>query len=181
MEDVLMLVAKTLQKLHVTWAFGGSLILKHHGLIDEVNDIDIVIEISDAHKVEKALQELGAKKQATEKKNYQTEFFRTFELQGIAIDVMANLKIKNDIIYPYHFSKSSITAIKRINGVKLNYCSLEEWLVLYYVMNRPQKVELLIDYFNNTTMFHKELFIDSLSGLSIIQKDELLHLLNKQL
>lgn len=50
-----------------------------------------------------------------------------------------------DGIYKLSFDKKSIVAYKKINGVDIPLCSLEDWYVLYWLIPNKQEKALLIE------------------------------------
>lgn len=122
--------------------FGGSTLLKHHGLIEAANDLDIFVETDQFERMDQILSRAGRKVESTPHGEYMTTYFSEYTFQGNDIDVMASFRMKcTDGIYKHPY-------IEPIG----NWMRLEEWVVLYTVMNRTDKLENLARHFETETL-----------------------------
>lgn len=146
--DTLSCIAKELNEEKVLWAVGASVVLNHYGLVDKSNDIDILVDIKDINKVDAILKNLGERKIKEENNDYSTEYFYEYVIDGIDVDVMARFIIKYDGgEYEYTFDEKSIADMKVINDINVPLTSLEDWYVLYQVMQgREYKVNIIEKY-----------------------------------
>jgi hypothetical protein len=166
MENTLGMIAELFNKNNIHWAVGGSLMLQHYNLITKPNDIDIIVSLQDIHQADKLLLSLGNKKKQTSKKEFATAYFYQYELSGINVDVMVDFAIVHSKgIYTYPFDQHSIIVSSTIQGIPIPYCALEDWYVLYQLMeNRQVKVKLIFDYLNankkNTLLLERALLQD---------------------
>lgn len=150
MKNTLIQIAKELNKEQITWAIGASVLLNFYKLVDDPNDIDIIVKISDIEKTNRTLKKIGYKKSSEKSGFYSTKYFYEYEINKIDIDVMAGFVINYDRNkqYLYEFNQESITKVLNINNVEIPLASLEDWYVLYSLMNnRGEKVNLIENYF----------------------------------
>lgn len=128
-------IAKQFNKTGITWALGGRAVLVEHGIFDQANEIDLLVMQKDLVKVNKVLSSLGVKKQALSSKKYLTKHFYQYEIDEVEVTVICELQIKyEDTTYPYLFDQSSITSSAFVARIKTFYTSLEDWYVLYTLM-----------------------------------------------
>ena len=138
------LIAQQFNKEKITWALGGSNVLKKYGMVNEVNDIDIFVTEKDVQKAEQILSNLGTKLPVEVDALYQTTFYSSYEIRDIKVDLMCDFKIvyKNQV-YTYLFDKLSITDTDDIAKVHIYYTSIEDWYVLYRLMGRGDEEKVL--------------------------------------
>jgi len=148
MFNTLKFIGEKLNEAEVTWAVGASILLYHHSLVDNPKDIDILVDITDIHKVDNILKNLGEKTAREKCEDYSTEYFYEYVIKEIDVDVMAGFIINHEEgSYKYTFDKISINETMDIDGVKIPLTSLEDWYVLYQLIPRRQfKVELIENY-----------------------------------
>lgn len=156
MEEAIKLIAKEFSKKNVRWAIGGSLMLKEYGIVETVNDIDLLIDPKDVDRVIEVMSIIGVNKTPKTKVEYSTEVFLNYDVLGIPVDVMSGFKINHDVgIYEFRFNQDSITKHKKIDDVVIPFSSIEEWYVAYILMiGRQAKVQLIEDYFNENGIKH---------------------------
>ncbi|MBI9011318.1 MAG: hypothetical protein JEZ08_03745 [Clostridiales bacterium] len=159
LEDVLKTIATLFNEAELNWAVGASLVLYHNGIVDKVNDIDIVIEGKDVKKAEELLLTLGTKQFTKEIPTYSNEYFGEFDINGVEIDMMSEMVINNhNCSYPYPFDQKSVVSHMALSGVNIPVSSLEEWFILYQMIpNKEVKVDLLNTYFKNHDILYPEL------------------------
>lgn len=159
LENVLKTIATLFNEAELDWAVGASLVLYHNGIVDNVNDIDIVIEGKDVKKAEALLLTHGTK-QFTEKiPTYSNGYFGEFAINGVEIDMMSEMVINNyDCSYLYPFDKKSVVSHMMLEGINVPVSSLEEWFILYQMIPKKEiKVELLKGYFESHNALYPEL------------------------
>ena len=144
-------LAKEFNKHNITWGLGASSLLNYHGLVDTVNDLDILVIPVDIEKVEKILLKIGKKEISAPSEFYSNEYFGEFVIDGVNIDVMSRMTIKNHgVTYIYPFDEKSVVDQWVMEGVSVPMTSLEEWYILYHMIpNKEKKVKLLDEYFSN--------------------------------
>ncbi|HEO8418152.1 TPA: hypothetical protein VBX77_000112 [Yersinia enterocolitica] len=146
MLKTLSFIGENINKNDISWGLGGSLLLHFYNLIDKPNDIDILVDEKDATKLNKCMLSIGKTKQVKRSDPFRTTYFSKYSLNDIDIDVMGGFGIQhNDGGYKLSFEKKSIVAHKKINGVDIPLCSLEDWYVLYWLIPNKQEKALLIE------------------------------------
>lgn len=143
--EMIVKVARTLNDNNILWGIGGSLLLKSYGLLDAVNDVDIIVAEKDIERALVALDSIGNRVAVPTKNEYITKCFHVYEIDGIDMDVMAGFKIRHDQgIYEYPMDEASVTKYEIWDNVRIPYLSLEDWLVAYRLMiNREEKVRMI--------------------------------------
>ncbi len=148
-KQILHILAKTAHQLNqekIDWAVGASLLLYYKDITDVFHDIDIMIGVEDAARVEKILLDLGAVKEASNPNAmYKTKCFMEFCLEEVEIDILAGMVIShNGIDEDCSFQKEQIEAYTQQDGETIPLYSLNEWRRFYSMMGRENKV-LMID------------------------------------
>lgn len=148
MEKALLKIAELFNKNNIRYGVGGSLLLNHYGLIDRVNDVDIIVDKDDIKLANELLLMIAKKKDPTINDGFATTFFYQYELETIDIDIMADFKIIHvEGVYTYPFDEFSITNTIFKNNIRISYSALEDWYVIYHLLNnRKNKVKLIDDY-----------------------------------
>lgn len=152
-------IAKALNDEGILWAIGGSFVLQAYGLVEEVHDLDLLIASQDIDRASLVLDRIALRQAIPVKAEYHTQYFMVYELDGLAIDVMANFRIQHSMgIYNFPFDASSISKHLTYKGIQLPLSSLEDWLVAYDLMvGRSQKVRLIETYLTHKGLAHPEL------------------------
>ncbi len=146
--DVLMKVGERLNTADAVWAVGASLMLNNYGLCEGPNDIDIFVKTQDIDKVILAIDSLGESVKKEPNSSYTSDYFYKYKIDQIGIDLISGFTINTgDGKYRYDFSEKSIGDSVDFNGIKIPFCSLEDWIDLYSVMPGGQKkAELIRNY-----------------------------------
>lgn len=149
MLDILSYIGEKLNNENIVWGVGASVLLNYYGLIEsKPNDIDILVDIKDIHKVEGVFNKIGKKKEQEETTIYSTRYFYEYIVKEIDIDIMAGLVI-NHITgkFEYNFDENSIVELQKIKGVDIPFNTLEDWYVIYQLIpNRESRVKRIEDY-----------------------------------
>ncbi len=154
------MIAEQFNLAEITWAIGGSNVLKRFDLVDHVNDIDLLVMEKDIQKAAKILSELGTKLASKTTKQFETKYFYQYTVHDMQIDLICDFKIRyQDTLYHYIFDEESITDIDTIAGVRIFFTCLEDWYILYRLMNRQddQKIFNLEKYFRLHGIKHLKL------------------------
>lgn len=133
----LQFVVEKLNQHHIQYSLGGSGLLFSLGLVDHVNDWDIVVECS-KEKLIDALDDL----QWTEAASGDYPFASKYRIQipSMHIDVIGSFALQT--------SKDQLK-LPIENGAKwqgIDVSSPEIWYVAYRMMGREQKAEFLLNY-----------------------------------
>ncbi|MCT4585547.1 MAG: hypothetical protein N4A54_11530 [Peptostreptococcaceae bacterium] len=166
--NILKKIGKTLNSLDITWALSSSLVLKKYNLADDFNDIDIMVLKKDLPQLDKALLNLGDVLSKSDNKIegiYHTKHFYRYNVEGIDVEVMADLDIQNDNgIYKPEFSLNKIENFMLIDNLKLPLVALEQWFIFYYLIpQKKYKAKLIKEYFKKNKSKRKDLLKEALT------------------
>jgi len=164
----LLLIAQKLNSEGIMWALGGSNVLKQFDLIETVNDIDILVSEKDIVKANQILASIGSKMEVKANPNYLTTYFYSYRIKKFKVDLMCDFKIKyNDIVYTYTFDETSITSSDEIAKEKIFFTSLEDWYVLYRLMDREddEKIKNLEKHFELHGIKHPQILKRTLENV----------------
>jgi len=126
---------------------GGSLLLTELGLLQQARDLDLVCVADDFAALSQALgdsvEPLLRQVAVSPHPLYQSQFFARFvDPAGTEIEVMANIKVQQaDKIQEWRFDAAQIQLRHTIP-----WMSAEQWLELYQLFQRPERVRLLQQY-----------------------------------
>ncbi|QGH35973.1 hypothetical protein GI584_18790 [Gracilibacillus salitolerans] len=151
MLKTLSFIGDRLKNKNIIWGVGGSLLLSFYKIIDKPNDIDILVDETNATKLNEIMSSIGKAKEALSSHPFRTMNFSKYRINGIDIDVMGGFAIQHDEgIYKISLQQESIVTHKKINGVDIPLCSLEDWYILYWLIPNKQEKALLIENFLRT-------------------------------
>lgn len=151
-EKALRRLADKLNAAGVTWAIGASWLLTHEGVVDTYHDFDIVVAQPDVEKADKVLSKLGMKTADADS----ADFHCDYHFDGADIDMRSPYVIGGT--YHMVFDASSIAGDATVLGATVHLMYLEDWLVLYHLMGKTQRVQQLMDYFAARGVAHPERF-----------------------
>lgn len=143
LKTALLEMASQLNKSNINWGLGGSLLLHLKGINTSVHDIDFVIDEKDLHKMDFLVKEYKHKEI---KKNeiYLTKKTYKMSLNNIEIDLIVGFKVKTpNGVYSYPSGSDLVSELLYIDDVKINLCSLKDWLNTYRAINRTDKVNMI--------------------------------------
>jgi hypothetical protein len=125
------------------WAIGGSTLLHHLGIEPAPADLDIVISTKHFKVAENKLIALFGEGQRPQHASYQSAHFSRFTaMDGTQIDIMAGIAVLlgNEVMTwtfePKHTVKEA----------GLPWMQAQDWLVLYTLFSRPERVAQLEAY-----------------------------------
>lgn len=146
MRAVLVLVCRELEKAHVRFGIGASLLLMAYGIVDKASDIDLIVHIEDVLKAKEIMDSLGVLEPSSDHNLYYSEVFLEYKVDSVDVDIMANFTIKTEEgLHLYPFSEEEIVIM---GPEKLPYLSLEKWEKAYRLMERTKKADLVSAYLN---------------------------------
>ncbi|WP_099159166.1 nucleotidyltransferase domain-containing protein [Virgibacillus ndiopensis] len=181
MLEALSLIGNKLDNKNITWGVGGSLLLQFHKIVDNPNDIDILVSENNATQLNKTISPLGKSKEVKHSAPFRTTYFTKYCINHIDIDIMGGFALEHkDGIYKLSFKRDSIVDYKKINGVEIPLCSLEDWYVLYCLIpNKQEKISLIENHFKTNGVQHAGLLEEALKQpLPIEVKQKIMQLLN---
>lgn len=125
------------------WGIGGSLLLFRLGLVAAPRDLDIVTTIEDFGELSARLSLLfGAGRPAPHPTYASIHFSRFVAADDSSIDVMAGVRVRGPAgLVHWHFNPETVA---EVDG--LPWMRAEDWLRLYELFERPERVRLLAEY-----------------------------------
>lgn len=161
MLETLSFIGDRLSHQNITWGVGGSLLLSFYKIIDNPNDIDILVDEKNAVLLNEIMSSVGKTKKtlSSSLSLFRTVSFSKYRINGIDIDVMGGFAIQHDEgTYKLSLQQESIVAHKKINGINIPLCSLEDWYILYWLIPNKQEKALLIEkYLRTNGIAHPQL------------------------
>lgn len=161
MKSLMLAIAGRFSKAGITWAIGGSWVLKRHGIDTARNDIDIITTTADFDKADAILSSMGTRRAHEPHAVFKSLKYAKFGINGYEVDLIACFQIVHDQgVYTYDFSKRSISLIDSFSRGTINYTSLEDWYILYLLMGRPRdklKFETLEAHFRANGIERRDL------------------------
>jgi hypothetical protein len=151
MLKTLSFIGDRINNKNITWGIGGSLLLNSYKLIDNPNDIDILVDETNATRLNEMMTSIGKPKEAIRSTPFCTTYFSKYSINDIDVDIMGGFAIQhNEGVYKLSFNQESIVAKKKINGVNIPFCSLEDWYILYCLIPNKQEKAILIENYLRT-------------------------------
>ena len=156
---VLKKIGGLLNDNNIEWALGASYALYFYGLVETPRDIDILVHEDYINEAIACLSTLGELQEEPPKGDYLTEYFYYFCIDNMEIDVICNFKLKHkEGVYSYLFDQDSIAHVKYVDGVKIPIIAIEEWYVLYLIMdNKKERGDLIEGYFDENMSVNAKL------------------------
>lgn len=140
-------IARLLNQSTITWAIGGSLLLYAEQIVEDFNDIDLFLELNDDTQrleLEHNLTKLGAKEVKTgNNKKFHSAYFKTYNYQGLEIDLIAGFGIYDSRCQLHYFAKILKMKTREYEGVAFIFDSLAAWYEYYSLMDRKERVALI--------------------------------------
>jgi hypothetical protein len=142
-------LAQKINPTHIVWAAGASSVLYEHGLTETIGDLDLMVRLEDAETLDRLLDEFAVAEPEKDHPKYRTAFFREYRIDGVEVDVMAGFAIVHDAgVYTYQFDHNAVDRVAILNGVGVPIAALEDWYVLYQLMEgREAKVQRIEMHF----------------------------------
>jgi hypothetical protein len=159
-------VGKALKAENILFGVGGSAMLYRNGLAADFNDIDLVVALEDANKADDVLASLGSRGGERSSGVFETAVFRSYEVDGIGIDMMAGLVIRHEEgVYHYAFREDSVCDAWPVYGTMLPFCAMEDWCVLYHLMpGKEGKAERIKEHLVANGCSHPGMLARMLTG-----------------
>jgi hypothetical protein len=158
MNKTLQQVFTQLNEAQLMYAIGGSMMLKLRLFDVAPNDYDIMVSEADYHDVVAIFQRVAKQESKPSSFSFKTKYFTSFILEDITIDIMADFAYEHsEGIYHAIFDSESITDWILMEELQIPIMSLEEWYVLYNVMHRYEKIELIETYWKLNNLMNPQL------------------------
>lgn len=141
-EQTLIQIAKEFNAQSISWALGGSMLLWYKGIVDQVQDLDIMILEENAEKVTSIFQTFGSILPPDNEANQEcsSKVFIEAVINGIAVDIIGGFTIIAD--GETHYCPLQLDKIEHIhrNDTVIYLDSLEQWRLYYTWMKRDSRV-----------------------------------------
>ncbi len=159
-------VGKALEAAGVLFGVGGSAMLYRNHLAEDFNDIDLVVAVEDADKADAVLLSLGIGGEERSSGVFETDIFRSYEVNGVGVDTMAGLAMRHgEGIYRYAFREDSVCDTWPVYGTMLPFCALEDWCVLYHLMpGKENKAKRIKAHFEAHGVGHPDMLARMLAN-----------------
>ena len=123
------------------WGIGGSLLLVEQQLQQNFHDIDLVCTEAAFMTLDSVLAARATALQTTPHPQYCSKFFRRYRhSSGLVIELMAGIAVRQSSGALQHWQFDPMKVQRRHS---LPWMTLDDWLMLYQLFERPEKVVLI--------------------------------------
>lgn len=123
------------------WGIGGSLLLVEQQLLQDFRDIDLVCTEAAFVTLDNTLAAIAKPMDITPHPQYCSRFFRRYQhSSGLVIELMAGIAVRASAGALQHWQFDPRTVQRRH---ALPWMTLGDWLVLYQLFERPEKVTII--------------------------------------
>ena len=144
MNPKLLLILNKLNEAKLLYGLGGSMMMKLRSFELQPHDIDLFVSIDDYNKVIDIFSNHATQVVTQTKNPFKTKHFTSFKCEDISFDIMAGFAYEHlEGVYVALFDELSIPDIAIINDINIPLMSLEEWFILYSIMDRSDKVDMI--------------------------------------
>lgn len=162
---ILKQIAQLFGERGVLWGLGGSLMLSLRGLVEKANDIDLVVAESDIERAHELLLTLGTGARYGAKHPNYSRYFYKHMISGVSVDVIGGYEIQHEQgMYEVPFDEMSIPDCTVLDGVQVPLMSLEDWFVIYSLIGREEKRQMLHHHLQKVGVAHPALLRRAAQG-----------------
>lgn len=137
-------VLNKLNENQIRCGIGGSYLLQLYDLCDESNDVDFWVEPNDMPKVRRLFKGYD---EISEKIQLPSQFHYKVHYHDIDVDFVACFITKpNQHEYIYNIRPENVEIITTQDGLDIPCTSLEDWYIVYKLLNREKKASLIEKY-----------------------------------
>lgn len=137
-------VVDILKENQIRCGIGGSYLLQLYDLCDEPNDVDFWVYPNDIQKVRSIFREY---EEIIEKIQLPAQYHYKIRYYDIEVDFVACFITRpNQNEYIYNIKPESIEIITTPDGMQLPCTSLEDWYVVYKLLNKEKKASIIEKY-----------------------------------
>lgn len=124
----------------ITFGVGGSLLLLELGLLNTARDLDLVCSLADFPRLNATLAASLTPVDVPPHPQYQSEAFARFvSAEGVEVDVMAGIRVQqSQQLHCWQFKPERLEWRHQ-----LPWMLADDWLELYQLFQRPERVQLL--------------------------------------
>jgi hypothetical protein len=165
MEKELIVVCNEFNKSNIKYAVAFSFVLKHYGLTDKVNDIDIIIDPADLSAAKKIMERIAKPSNEIIISDQFDSYLIQYKISKIKIELMSDIKIKfGRGTYRMIFDEKSIQKRINIEGVTVPLLALEELYVMYLLLKgKEEKADRIETHFKQKGLKDKDLLMRAIS------------------
>lgn len=147
----------------VVWGVGGSFLLEKYDLYANPSDLDLWIQASDMPIIRQKFsqfEELKTNIPLPPEYHYKIMFY------DMEVDFVARFIMKpNKNTYQYSIFPENIKYLKLKNGMEIPCLYLEDWYVIYKLLRRDDKAEMIREAFKRSgQVFNEEAISKSISS-----------------
>ena len=163
--QVLKRIAQSFEDEHIIYGLGGSGVLVAYEILEKMNDIDIVVAFEDIERAKQILDDIACFKSSGKYCVVEKEYCYEYELDGVSIDLMANIHIKHDEgLYEFPFNRRRVTYRMCIDDLMIPVMSLEDWYVFYQLIGRMDRADLIEEWFLENGITHGSYLINAIQA-----------------
>lgn len=139
---------KLMSECNVIWGIGGSFLLEKYELHSNPADLDLWVQASDMPIIRQKFsrfEELKSDVPLPPEYHYKIMFY------DIEVDFVARfIRKPNKNVYQYSIYPENIKFLELKNGVKIPCLYLEDWYVIYKLLRRDEKAEMIREAFKRS-------------------------------
>lgn len=169
MKETIELLAKRFNELNLTWAIGGSYLLKRYGINDGLNDLDIMVSEESVKRMNEVMSEHAVKLDVVNNENYQTDHYSSYIMDNKIINVICNLKCDFNESFTYTFGKEDINSHESSNNEKIYFGDLLDWYVIYQEIDKKETYKLIERYYESGSFLNNSRFNNKFGTTNIPQ------------
>lgn len=153
-EDTLALFIKAMTECDIIWGVGGSYLLEKYELYTNPADLDLWIQADDMPVVRQKFshfEELNTNIPLPKEYHYKIQYY-DMEVDFVACFIVKEKKYK----YQYSINPDNIKQIELSSGLQIPCLYLEDWYVIYKLLRREDKANLIRDAFKKLGIVFNE-------------------------
>lgn len=157
LQKALQKIADAFNGSGIVWALGGSCALALMGLPVQPRDIDLLVNEKEALQADNLLCALGQKLPPNPHVKYATKMFGEYRIENADVDLMGGFAIRTDrVTIEYGVNPKELIWTGE-GGNALPLCPPEDWLMLYALMERSEKEEMLFNWLRQKQKINKSI------------------------
>ncbi|MGQ8874412.1 hypothetical protein [Paenibacillus sp. TSA_86.1] len=146
---------KRLEENNIAYSLGGSAMLYVLGLVDSVNDWDVMVDCPKSKFIEAIAAYDWIEKESGDKP-FASEY--RLEIKSLDVDVIGGFAFDVD----GRRLELPLCPIPNVKWHGMNVSSPEVWYVAYHMMGRPEKADLIMEYLQTSNTYVNRDLIKSL-------------------
>lgn len=158
MKKIIESLAKVFNERNLTWAIGGSFLLKRYGINDGFDQLDIMVSEDSIKEMNIVMNDIAEKLDFVNNESYQTDHFSSYQIQNQTINIICNLKCNFKESFAYNFDKEDISTHYISNNVKIYFSDLLDWYVIYQEIDNTSTIKLIERYYESGSFLNNTRF-----------------------